>query len=244
MRPIALVVALYVLAPAASGGLLYDFVTTYKGSRTSEEVRGQVWVEGDAYRAEVTRGAKKTVVISSDADRTATYLDPEKQTYSNRVRSTTAVVSSSLFRWPVPGASVRGTPSVTYQRTGTETVAGQEAAMHVLDVQFNVDSSVRGMSAPGRIRITARIWTAEAYPALPMNNQLRTGYHTVDAAIEKQLLNVRGMVLRHELEVTRTLDGGPPQTERTVTAITRIEPVQVTPDVFQVPETFAYVGPK
>lgn len=244
MRPILLIAALSLLAPASHGGLLYDFTTSYQGSRISEEVKGQVWVEGDAYRAEFMRGSKKTVVISTDADRTATYLDPEKQTYANRVRSNSAVISSSLFRWPVRGASVRGTPSVTYQRAGTATMAGQEAAMHVVEVGFNVDSSVRGMSAPGRIKITARIWTAAGYPPLPMNNDIRTGYATVDQEIARQMLKVRGMVLRHELEVTRTLDGGPPQTERTVSAVTRLETLDIAPELFTVPETFAYAGPK
>ena len=77
-----------------------------------------------------------------------------------------------------------------------------------------------------------------------MNNDLRTGYATVDQEIAKQMLKVRGMVLRHELEVTRTLDGGPPQTERTVSAVTRMETVDIAPEVFTVPETFSYSGPK
>jgi hypothetical protein len=244
MRPGALVTALLILAPAASAGLRYDFVTTFQSARITEEVRGQVWVDGDAYRAEMMRGGRKSVVLSSDGDRTATYLDPEKQTYSNRSRPGSTVVSSVLFRWPVPGASVRGKPSITYTRNGTVTMAGQEANLHVVDVTFKVDSSVRGMAAPGRIHVTARIWTADAFPALPMNSQLRTGYLLVDQEIAKQMANIRGMVVRHELEVTRTLDGGPPQTERTTTEITKLEQVEIAADVFQVPETFEYAGPR
>ena len=45
------------------------------------------------------------------------------------------------------------------------------------------------------------------------------------------------MVLRHELEITRTLDGGPPQVERTLTTITNLRVLDLPEETFAVTAT-------
>jgi hypothetical protein len=244
MRPIAFACALSLLfAPLTTAGLVYDFETNFEAPRITEEIRGKVWVDGDAYRAEVARGTKTIVVISRDRDETATFLDVQKRTWSNRSRTKNAPISSALFHWPVNGAKVAGRARVEYRRQGTAEVAGHEAAIHEVEVAFNVTAESGGSAVPGKIHVVARIWTVEELPPLPMRSDLRTGYASVDREIEKRMENVRGFIARHELTVTRALFGGPPQTERTITKVTNVETSELPSLIFEVPEAFEYAGP-
>ena len=220
-------------------GVVYDFTTHLEAPRSKEDVTGRVWVEGDAFRAEVNRGAATTVLISKDADQSAVILDPQKMTWANRSRVKGDVRSAALFVWPVDRGKVRGRPKVEYHRGETEMVAGYLATSHSITCAFDV----AGGDVKGHYAVIAKVWTTDSLSPLPMRRDLRTGYEPVDrqlGAIEK---NIGGMVLRHELEVVRTLDGGPAQIERAVTVVRNVEVVSVPPSQFSVPPAFRYAGP-
>jgi hypothetical protein len=228
---IALTVSLHV-----SAGVVYDFATTVESERFQENASGRVWVEGDSYRAEVKRAdGRRTAVISRDADRTATILDLQSQTAKQRVRVRGPVLSSSIFHFPIGRASVFGTPIVSYRREGRTTIARQRAVVHVIEARFAVVSD-RGQVG-GTYNLVARIATSENLPPLPMKTPLRTGYASVDEQLEKAQENLRGMVLRHELEISRALDGGPTQMERTTTVVTRLERADISPAQFAITAT-------
>jgi hypothetical protein len=235
------------LAASAAAGVVYDVVTTMERPRSTEKVTGRIWVEGDSYRAELERDGSKTVVISRDADRTATLLDPAKQTWSNRSRAGAGadVRSAALFVWPAPNAKVKGRPKVTHRLGESTTIAEETAVEHVIEASFRVESVLDKSPLRGALHLTARIWTTEALPELPMKHRgLRTGYESVDRELEKAERNVHGMVLRHELEVTRAFEGGPPSVEKTTTVISHLQRTTLTDVTFTVPETFTYAGPK
>jgi hypothetical protein len=232
---------LLLVAVPASAGVVYDFTTTIETSRLSESVTGRVWTEGEAYRAELHRGGKTHIVISRDADKTVTYVDPEKQTWQNRSRAFGSDVrSSSLFSWPVAGARLNGLPQIAHRRDAETDIAGLKAVPHTIDVRFNIQSD---HEVKGTYHVTARIWVVESLPPLPMRSELRTGWAAVDMRIRPVMEEVKGMIVRHELEVTRTLEGGPPQTERTVTRVTNLAQQPVELMLFEVPDSFKYAGP-
>jgi len=241
------VLALLVLGAAVrlSAGVVYDFRLTTRTSRFEDAVTGRVWVDGDRYRAEVTRPDQtRQVVISRDRDRNAFFVDPQKKTWSNRVRIGTDVRSASLFRWPIGQPAVKGRPKVRYSVRPAEPIAGHAAVAHVIETQFVAQSSVDGTPVRGTFHLRARIWSAPDLPELPMETTLRTGYPEIDAQLDRIVPNVRGMVLRHELEVTRTLEGGPEQVEAMTTTVTSLEQTAVPDAQFEVPESFTYVGPE
>lgn len=222
-----------------SAGVVYDFVTTIESSRTAETVHGRVWSEGEAYRAELQRGGKTFVAISRDGDETVTYLDLAGRKWSNRSRAAGGNVrSSSLFVWPVVGAKLTGLPQIAHRREAPVSFLGFAAVPHTIDVRFDVESTLDGASVNGTYHVLVRVTTIESLPALPMKSDLRTGYAAVDVRIRPVMEKLRGMVVQHELEVTRTLDGGPPQSERTMTKVTTLEQTEVAPSRFEVPESF------
>jgi hypothetical protein len=228
-----------------SAGVVYDFRTTMRTSRFEDGLTGRVWVDGDRYRAEITRPeGKKQIVISRDRDRNASFVDPEKKTWSNRVRIGTDVRSAALFRWPIGRPEVKGRPKVQYHASGAEPIAGHAAVEHRIETRFVAESSVDGTPVRGTFRLLARIWTAPDLPELPMETALRTGFPQIDEQLDRIAANVRGMVLRHELEVTRTLEGGPEQIEAVSTVVTTLEQTAIPETQFDVPESFTYVGPE
>jgi hypothetical protein len=214
-------------------GVTYDYVTHTETSRFSEKASGRVWVEGDSYRADVTGpDGTRRAVISRDADESAVVIDFKKAQITDRVRVTGGVRSSALFLFPGGPALLEGTPDVKYRRGATITIAGERATEHVIEATFRARSKDNDGLVGGTFNIVARIWTNDELPPLPIKRPLRSGYPGVDEKLDEAAKNVSGMVLRHDLEVTRTLDGGPPMSERTSTVVTRVERMQVAAEVF------------
>jgi len=235
-------VAVAFAAPSFAG-VVYDFTTTLDTPRASQKASGTVMAQGDCYRAEILRDGTPEVLISCDGDKSATFVDSRTRTWRNRARVSSDIRSAAIFLWPLPEAGVKGKPKVTYKREDAEPVAGEPAVRHAIDAAFNILSRVQGTAVRGSYKVTVRLWTAERLPKLPMQRPIRTGYHEVDAELEKIAENVRGMILRSELEVVRRFEGGPPETEKSVTTITRMEETEIAESQFQVPEGFTYAGP-
>jgi hypothetical protein len=230
---------LLLLALPLHAGVIYDFTTHLEAPRSKEEVTGKVWIDGDAFRAEVTRGGAVTIVISKDADRTAVIIDPQKEIWANRSRVRGDVRSAALFLWPTPDAKVSGKPRIEYRRGESLAIANHQATAHIIECAFSVSSDdVRGTYV-----VTERIWTSDDLPPLPMDRALRTGYASVDRELRKLDANITGMVLRHELEVVRTLEGGPSQVERAITIVNTVAVADITASQFNVPPSYRYAGP-
>ncbi len=235
MRPVLFLLAT-AFAVNATAGVAYEYTTVIQSDRYAEErATGRVWVEGESYRAEVQRGdGSRHAIVSRDGDRTATIINLQTQTARPRVRPGGDTRSSSLFLWPGGRAELQGVPNVKYRDGGKSRVAGEPARKHLIEARFGAGSA-NGVG--GTYEIIARIWTSDRLPPLPMKSPLRTGYAEVDRQLEEAAARVKGMVLRHELEITRTLDGGPAQTERTLTTITNLKRLDLPPETFAITAT-------
>jgi hypothetical protein len=234
MRPLLLGLTSIAFAVNAAAGVAYDYVTSIQAPRFSEKASGRVWVEGESYRADVT-GPDGThrAIISRDGDESAVVIDFKKAEIKDRIRVTGGVRSSSLFLFPGDRPLLHGKPDVRYRRGSSTTIAGEPAIEHVIEATFR--AKTKDGLVGGTFNVVAHIWTNEELPPLPIKRPLRSGYARVDEQLDEAAKNVRGMVLRHDLEVTRTLDGGSPQSERTSTVVTRVERMAVADDVFTPP---------
>lgn|GEM_PF-2001208 len=242
MRIVLVVCALSFAAPAFAG-VVYDFTTTLETPRASQQATGTVHAQGDCYRAETVRDGVPEVLVSCDGDKSASLIDSRSRTWRNRARVGSDIRSAAIFVWPLPEAAVKGKPKVGYKREDAEPVAGEPAVRHSIDAAFNILSRVQGTAVRGSYKVTLRLWTTERLPKLPMQRAIRTGYPEVDVELEKIAANVQGMVLRSELEVVRRYEGGPPETEKSATTITRMEETEIAESQFKVPDGFTYAGP-
>lgn len=243
MKTAAVAGLAFVVVSTAFAGVAYEFTTTRESMYVTEKVNGRVWAEGDSYRAEVvTPTGTSVVVISRDGDRNAKLLYPKKSTWSNRTRASTPR-SSGLFAWPAADPKVTGTPSIKYESGETTTIAGHQAVVHEIDATFDVESTDwTKLVLRGHYVVKARIWTTTELPGLPMDSTPHTGFYAIDREIDRLARNIHGMVLRHDLEVTRAFEDGPPQTDRTSTIVRDLTVADIAPDLFEVPESYAYDG--
>ena len=233
-------VALLVAAPLQAG-VVYDFATTVETPRGTIHVTGHMTADGERYRADFDRrgGADVDVVISRDGDATAMYVDLAKCEWWYRVRMVERR-SSMYFHLAGGGDTVSGTPVVEHRVDGHETIAGVAATKHVIDIRYRVVADVDGTPVRGMILARATMWTADDLPPLAMNRDLRTGHASVDALLPRALAPVRGMIVRHGLEVTRMYDGGVAQTERTITTVENLHVAEVAPSEFELPPDAPY----
>lgn len=242
MRFVLFLCAFGFAAPSFAG-VVYDFTMTLDTPRASQKASGTVSVQAGCYRAEVLRDGVPEVLVSCDGDKSAMFIDARTRTWRNRARVGTDIRSAAIFIWPLPDATVKGKPKISYKREEAEPIAGEPAVRHSIDATFNILSRVQGTGVRGSYKVTARLWTAERLPKLPMDRPIRTGYAEIDAELEKIAANIRGMTLRSELEVVRRYEGGPPETEKSVTTVTRLEETEIAETQFKVPEGFTYAGP-
>lgn len=240
---ILLLLLLPLVTPAAAdAGVIYDFVTSTETERGKSQTTGRVFAEGKAYRAELAPDPSRSydVVLTPDGDDSTVLLNRAQRTWSYRVRVGKDVRSSILFRWPVANAKVKGKPAITHRNAGSETVAGRRVTKHIVDVRFKVVSRAFDAPVNGSLRATATMWIDADLPVLVSQPNLRTGYAEVDTKLEAIYTQLSGMILRHELEVARVLDGGPPVTEVTKSVVTKLEVTDVPPEMFVVPADYTH----
>lgn len=234
-------------AITANAGVVYHFSTKFVGGRFEVKQSGRVWVEGESYRFEIDPDPARQqrsfdVAISTDADATAKYLNTTRQTWYDRQRAGNVTRSSMLFDLPMSGGKL-GRRRVRLDEQGTETIAGQTTRKHVLDIDYQLEATIDGSPLRGNVKATVRIWTAESLPRLPLQRPLKTGYQEIDLELARLTSKIKGMVLRHELTVTRTLAGGPPITENVTTVVDEVNVANVDPAQFTIPAGFRYEAP-
>ena len=237
-----LLTMLLIAAPLRAG-VVYDFVTTIETPRFSSRQTGRVAVEGQSYRADFDgRGSRDIdVVISRDGDQTAVYVDLRRCNWSYRNR-VGPIRSSRFFHLPSDeGDAVIGQPVVEHRIEGVETIAGFAATKHVIDLRYRLVGVLADTAVRGSVVARATIWTVDTLPPLPMRRDLRTGHPTIDEQLSRVSGSLHGMIVRHELEVTRAFDEGPPQTERTITTVSNLRVAALPDSLFAVPEEASFV---
>jgi hypothetical protein len=180
------------------------------------------------------------VVISRDGDQTAVYVDLRRCNwlYRNRMGP---VRSSRFFHLPADERdAVTGEPVVEHRIEGVKTIGGFEATKHVIDIRYQLVGVMASTVVRGSVVARATIWTVDTLPRLPMRRDLRTGHPAIDELLAAVSGSLHGMIVRHELEVTRRFDDVLSQTERTITTVSNLRVVALPDSLFAVPEEAAF----
>ena len=246
MSPRLLILAL-VFATSADAGVVYHFTTKFSGRRYEFKQAGRVWLDGKSYRFEIDPEANKNerpydVAISTDADATAKLLNTTRQTWYERRRAGTTTRSSTLFDLPMTGGKL-GRRRVEHSINGTITIAGRPAKKHMIEIEYELQTVAGGAPVHGTIVATVHVWTAESLPRLSLERPLKTGYLDIDAELARIGSKMKGMVLRHELTVTRTLAGGEAVTETVSTVVDEVAITDIEPAKFEIPPGYRYEKP-
>jgi hypothetical protein len=241
----ALLISLVVLPVHA--GVVYHFTTRVESRQGAVTSAGRVWATDRAYRYEGD-GASRKAVISDDRDLTTYVLDLDARTFYRQQRSAESR-SSRLFHLPFKPQRIADCPTVEHTSAAGERIAGHATTLHTLTVTYRIVADVEDSTVGATIRATAHVWAAESLPPLPMTRDLKTGFADIDRQLAIANAEVDGMVLRHELEVVRTYDGGVPDVETTKTIVDELKIASVDSTIFRVPQDFVpdpsvYAPPK
>ena len=241
-----LLLAALTFAASADAGVIYHFSTRFAGRRYEFRQAGRVWVDGPNYRFEIDPDLAKTerpydVAISTDADATAKLLHTGRQTWYERRRPGKTTRSSMLFELPVGGGKV-GRRRVHHSENGTTTIAGRVAKKHIIEIEYELETTAGAAPIRGTVVAQVNIWTAESLPRLSLERPLKTGYREIDGELARITSKIKGMVLRHELTVTRTI-AGEAVSENVVTVVDEVALADIDPSKFEVPAGYRYEKP-
>lgn len=225
------------LAFSASAGVHYRFRTEFVARGQSSATNGEVWSDGRAYRYELREpGTPHIAVVSTDGDRTVSVMNLDARSYHRRARATNAL-SSRLFAIPFR-TSIIGCPVVTSSQEPGEPLKGWSTVKHTVHVSYSMMADANGSLFDAVIDVHAVIWEAPDLPPTAIARSVRTGVADVDSAINSALDEIGGMVVRHELEVTRRYAQGMDDRESTRTVITSLDVIPLDRVIFEVPPDF------
>lgn len=235
-----LLLASIAIALPANAGLSYHFTTTFHSGGYQTHSAGRVLVGNDSYKLELekdpTGQREYDIAISTDGDRTASLINLAQQTVWHRRRVEGRVVSSRLFLLPGGFESrLDGEADITHAKAPGDVIAGIATTKHTITLTYHLFADYDGTPFHGTVHAVATIWSAPALPRLPLQRDIATGLPTIDNAIAAISQEIRGMTMRHELTVSRTIEGGPEVRESVVTAVDWVVAAAVTRDSFMIP---------
>jgi hypothetical protein len=235
-----IVLLLLAVALPAQAGLSYHFTTKFRSNGYESQSSGRVLVSNDSYRLELERdptGQREyDIAISTDGDQTASLINVAKSTVWQRRRVEGRVVSSRLFLLPGGFESkLDGEAVISQAKEPGGVIAGFATTKRTISLTFHLFADFDGTPFHGVVHAIATIWTAPSLPRLPLQRGLSTGIATIDTELAAIANDIRGMTLRHELVVTRTVEGGPAITESVSTNVDWVVAAATTRDSFAIP---------
>jgi hypothetical protein len=235
-----IVLLLLAIALPAEGGLSYHFTTKFRSNGYESQSSGRVLVSNDSYRLELepdpTGKREYDLAISIDGDQTASLINLSQKTVWQRRRVEGRVVSSRLFLLPGGFESkLDGEAVISQSKEPGGVIAGFATTKHTINLTFHLFADFDGTPFHGVVHAIATIWTAPSLPRLPLQRDLSTGIATIDNELAAISNDIRGMTLRHELTVTRTVEGGPAVSESVLTTVEWVVAAATTRDSFRIP---------
>ena len=129
---------------------------------------------------------------------------------------------------------------VSHRIDGTGTIGGFEATRHVIEIQYRLLAILADTPVRGNVMARATILTIDSLPPLPMRRDLQTGHPAIDKQLAQVNAQLHGMIVGHDVEVTRMFDGGVAQTEHTITRVQNL-PFDLPDSLFGLPPDAVYV---
>lgn len=216
---------------------MYHFVTTFRANGYETSAGGKVWINDSAYRLELepdlTGQRDYDVAVSHDADNTATLINLRTGTIFARQRVPGKIVSSRLFLMPGGLEGVLdGEADVRVSAAPGDVIAGIATKKRTIEVTYHLFTVLDGSVVKAEVRATSVVWSAAALPRLPLRRNLTTGQPKLDAELAQLFDAIPGMILRNDLIVARTVEGGPTLTETVTTRVDTVKSMPLDAKVF------------
>lgn len=250
MKKLLVTVALALVAVSASAAIQYEF--TQKNSTPAAvepvtDLTARAVVDGDKSRVDFLGGTlypPGTYVISTDASRRLTFVDPSKQWFTE---VDTATVATAL------GASnirISNFKSGFETREDRPVIAGHPTEHTRLTMRYDITVIVKSIPLTQHVQTDVDTWATMDYAthsAGSFLSSLRTGNPDIDRLLDVEALKVKGFPLRQTV-TTRTVADLPPSRSELKTPTTKtivremwvssIRETAPDPSVFLIPASY------
>jgi hypothetical protein len=253
MRHGLLVLAL-LWANTISAATQFKYVVESTGDPLIPRHTGTIRIEGGSYRVDY-EGADKlgaTASFSTDGGKTVTALNETLSTYYHpkAFPSEAKITSSGHYSAPFiekntkPVVSVKNV--ILEEESSDERIAGHATKKYVLRFTHDLRVKMGGEKVRVIFGSTVLLWTTEEIdlPDVPMNlREIRTGFDTVDQAVNAALSGVKGFPLKRRLAVTRQYEGGRVMVDVVTTTFDDFKTVDLPPAALAVPAGYRFQEP-
>lgn len=238
-------VALLLTPAIAHAGTIYHFTMTSTSRSMPPSISGRVAIDGDRYRADFPAlpgaVAQYDVTIALDHDESGYLLDTKNKVWMERSLPRRRM-TSILFHMPGGEDFVAVKPRVRFEPpVAAETIAGHATVKQSVGLEYVCASVIDRVAVKATVQLTATYWTAMDFPPAPMHHEVLTGFASIDERLTPWFRAFEGMVVKSEVHIGRTLEGGGPTiAEETRTVIDDIASADIPEDQFRVPAGFTH----
>ncbi|HUR80507.1 MAG TPA: hypothetical protein VM733_07060 [Thermoanaerobaculia bacterium] len=247
MKNLLVTVALTLVAVSADAAIQYEF--TQKNSTPAAvepvtDLTARAIVDGEKSRVDFLGGTlypPGTYVISSDASRKLTFVDPSKEWFTE---FDTASVASALGTSNIRIANFK---SSFEMRDDRPVIAGHTTEHSRLALRYDITVTVKGIPLTQHVQTDVDTWSTSDFAAQTSNSFLstmRTGNLDIDRLLDAEALKVQGFPLRQTV-TTRAVADLPPSrsqlqtpTSKTIVRemwVSAIRETHADPAVFRLP---------
>ena len=237
--------AVFVGVLASSGaeaGLRFDFVA----QATTYSYAGRMTIDGTRLRIDMTSGNHPMFnpgisIISRGAGTEVVVLEHERKSWFQRQVGHIAGPLSTVHGL---GEATASGLQISKKKESLQD-AGGATERHILDAEYKLDMNLEGEKMTGRVVVHAEFDIDPDLPqkAHPWGLQFaaKTGFLKVDRAIQMRL--PERLPLRQFVSASRSIEGGPLQTETLTITVTNVSEEKIGDLEFHPPSAYAYQEP-
>jgi hypothetical protein len=250
MKTLLVTVALALVAVSSNAAIQYEFTqknTTAASVEPVTDLSARAIVDGDKSRVDFLGGTlypPGTYVISSDASRRLTFVDPAKQWYTE---FDTASVASALG---TSNIRISNFKSSLETRDDRPVIAGHVTEHSRLSMRYDITVTVKGLPLMQHVETEVDTWATTDFAAQHAStflSSMRTGNPDIDRLLDVESLKLKGFPLRQTVTTRAVANLPPSRSELKVPAtktivremwVSSIRETQADPSLFILPASY------
>lgn len=250
MKRLLFVVALVLLPLSASAAIQYEFTqknTTSSGADPIAELTARAVIDGERSRIDFLGGTlypPGTYVISTDASRRLTFVDPGKEWFTEY---NTAGVASALASTNI---RITNFKSSFERKNDRPMIAGIPTEHTRITMSYDISVTIRSIPLTQHVRTEIDTWSTNQYAASSASSfltSIRTGNVDIDRLLDVEAMKLSGFPLRQTVTTRAVADLPPTRSQLQVPAektmvremwVTSIREVAPDASLFVVPAKY------
>ncbi|HVT01825.1 MAG TPA: hypothetical protein VHL58_00445 [Thermoanaerobaculia bacterium] len=200
-------------------------------------------IDGHSYRLDLPESKEPRAhdaIVSSDGDKTATYLNQGNRTWFQRGSDS---VGATSLRFGIPLLAKVEKHHVEWHDEPAEPIAGHPATKRVLRINYSLIHDMSGTLIRSKVSAIILLTATADLPPV-VQPDIRTRFPEIDRELSAALSSMAGLLVAQALTVTQTYDGGKPFTDVQSWTTDSIVEKPLPASMFKVPQGFVHQLPQ